>query len=211
VVESPRFDAAGLSGMRLRFFPKGHAEARGNHCSAYLIVPGRRQVTFELSVDDGAPRRETHAFTREAEDRGWHDMAPAKETYRTVSATVIESVEEMQVSGHTVSWAPMLAVGWRDFRKGDVVESPRIDAAGLSGMRLRFFPKGHAEARGNHCSAYLVVPGQRQATFELSVDDGAPRRETHAFTREAEDRGWHDMAPAKERYRTVCVKVFPAV
>eukprot|EP00928_Gymnodinium_smaydae_P007382 TRINITY_DN12658_c0_g2_i1.p2 TRINITY_DN12658_c0_g2~~TRINITY_DN12658_c0_g2_i1.p2 ORF type:complete len:107 (-),score=8.13 TRINITY_DN12658_c0_g2_i1:331-651(-) len=97
----------------------------------------------------------------------------------------------------------MLATEWSEpLRKGQLLESPAFDIAGVTGMRLRFYPKGHDRAKEGFCSAYAYVPGRKLVTYKLSVG-GVSRTNTHAFS--ASDMGWDDMAPAPDvLWRILC-------
>lgn len=57
---SATFQAAGLDGLQLIFYPSGSSGAKEGHCSCFVVYPGRSQLRCWLSV--GSQRREAKLF-----------------------------------------------------------------------------------------------------------------------------------------------------
>jgi len=197
-LESPTFSAAGMSDLKLDFYPNGSSECtKQGFCSLFVWCPANTLARYKLSVGDRTVEFE-HRFDKD-EPRGRPNFCLLESQMDNVDDSVTVALEfisvrhdehlpnGMKLTSRLVDYnrqieslahKPVKRVEWqidglqqkmKEFPKGVCLESPSFSAAGISDMVLAFYPNGSSFCGKGSCSLHLRCPPRMQVRHRLFV------------------------------------------
>lgn len=175
-VFSPEFNAFGVEGLGLVFYPNGNPNAKQGFCSLGLKAPHGTHLRYKLYI--GGTERFTDLRHNVTESWGFVDMCKVEDEVQedvlSLGVEVIDDIDTHEtlksVSASKVEWAIGNMLNKLEHYKKDIaLYSDEFSAGGVDKLRLKFYPSGKKEADLGWCSLYLEAPKGSELRCRLSV------------------------------------------